>query len=309
VPIRVVFGESVELKVFSALKESVWAYCFRCFLDRGRSCGISPDTTKHNNKQVLHIRESHRVSLTGVPSDCFQHRKQTNHQTTDTAHTHEHMLRCQHCTGLVRRIRRRVHRTESFSSLAVRIQRSYCCSASAVTSAPAPAAAAVHDLWSEKPSYLFSGSSSRGRSHFYHHSSYDAGVVAAAGAAATLLSGAGWYSACEEREQQQRDRRPVQIRPSIIQATSSSAMLPTPAAESAEEEDEYGGEGSSSKSAILLGTSAPARNVMLHRMRSLRARSLTDKYMVDWKKVLGEGACIVRLRRRRRRETPFCGCP
>ena len=32
------------------------------------------------------------------------------------------------------------------------------------------------------------------------------------------------------------------------------------------------------------------RNVMLHRMRSLRARNLNDKYRVDWDKVLGEGA-------------------
>jgi hypothetical protein len=32
------------------------------------------------------------------------------------------------------------------------------------------------------------------------------------------------------------------------------------------------------------------RNVMLHRMRSNRARGLNDKYQVDWKIVLGEGA-------------------
>lgn len=34
----------------------------------------------------------------------------------------------------------------------------------------------------------------------------------------------------------------------------------------------------------------PRRNVMLHRMRSVRARHLDDKYIVDWKNVLGEGA-------------------
>jgi len=35
---------------------------------------------------------------------------------------------------------------------------------------------------------------------------------------------------------------------------------------------------------------APPRNVTAHRMRSLRARNLDDKYKVDWKTVLGEGA-------------------
>ena len=33
-----------------------------------------------------------------------------------------------------------------------------------------------------------------------------------------------------------------------------------------------------------------ARNVMMHRMRSLRARDLSEKYRVDWRTVLGEGA-------------------
>jgi hypothetical protein len=32
------------------------------------------------------------------------------------------------------------------------------------------------------------------------------------------------------------------------------------------------------------------RNVMLHRMRSVMARGLNDKYNVEWKTVLGEGA-------------------
>ena len=32
------------------------------------------------------------------------------------------------------------------------------------------------------------------------------------------------------------------------------------------------------------------RNVMLHRMRSAAGRGLNDKYKVDWKTVLGEGA-------------------
>lgn len=32
------------------------------------------------------------------------------------------------------------------------------------------------------------------------------------------------------------------------------------------------------------------RNVMLHRMRSVRGRNLEDKYKVDWSTVLGEGA-------------------
>ena len=32
------------------------------------------------------------------------------------------------------------------------------------------------------------------------------------------------------------------------------------------------------------------RNVMLHRMRSSAGRGLNDKYKVDWKTVLGEGA-------------------
>jgi hypothetical protein len=33
-----------------------------------------------------------------------------------------------------------------------------------------------------------------------------------------------------------------------------------------------------------------AQNVMLHRMRSLQARSLDDKYIIDWETVIGEGA-------------------
>ena len=36
--------------------------------------------------------------------------------------------------------------------------------------------------------------------------------------------------------------------------------------------------------------SSQPRNVMLHRLRSIRSRSLADKYDVDWKTVLGEGA-------------------
>jgi len=32
------------------------------------------------------------------------------------------------------------------------------------------------------------------------------------------------------------------------------------------------------------------KNVMLHKMRSMKGRSLNDKYTVDWKTVLGEGA-------------------
>jgi hypothetical protein len=32
------------------------------------------------------------------------------------------------------------------------------------------------------------------------------------------------------------------------------------------------------------------RNVMLHRMRSGAGRGLNDKYRVDWKTVIGEGA-------------------
>mmetsp|Transcript_3184 Transcript_3184/g.6953 ORF Transcript_3184/g.6953 Transcript_3184/m.6953 type:complete len:1032 (+) Transcript_3184:126-3221(+) len=41
---------------------------------------------------------------------------------------------------------------------------------------------------------------------------------------------------------------------------------------------------------LLSGRSGGARNVMLHRMRSMRARDLSEKYRVDWKNVLGEGA-------------------
>ena len=36
--------------------------------------------------------------------------------------------------------------------------------------------------------------------------------------------------------------------------------------------------------------SSPPRNVMLHRMRSVRARDMREKYKIDWKTVLGEGA-------------------
>mmetsp|Transcript_3436 Transcript_3436/g.5370 ORF Transcript_3436/g.5370 Transcript_3436/m.5370 type:complete len:866 (+) Transcript_3436:173-2770(+) len=34
----------------------------------------------------------------------------------------------------------------------------------------------------------------------------------------------------------------------------------------------------------------PAKNIMLHRLRSVRARDMTEKYKVTWDKVLGEGA-------------------
>ena len=39
-----------------------------------------------------------------------------------------------------------------------------------------------------------------------------------------------------------------------------------------------------------LSSRAPPVNVTAHRMRSIRARNLSDKYKVDWKTVLGEGA-------------------
>ena len=39
-----------------------------------------------------------------------------------------------------------------------------------------------------------------------------------------------------------------------------------------------------------LDNKGSARNVTAHRMRSIRARNLDDKYNVDWKTVLGEGA-------------------
>lgn len=38
------------------------------------------------------------------------------------------------------------------------------------------------------------------------------------------------------------------------------------------------------------GAKQEPRNVMLHRMRSMRGRGLNEKYNVDWKQVLGEGA-------------------
>jgi Protein kinase domain len=40
----------------------------------------------------------------------------------------------------------------------------------------------------------------------------------------------------------------------------------------------------------LSSSSSKPRNVMLHRLRSVRGRNLTDKYLVDWNTVLGEGA-------------------
>jgi Protein kinase domain len=43
-------------------------------------------------------------------------------------------------------------------------------------------------------------------------------------------------------------------------------------------------------STVSVSSQSPPRNVMLHRMRSLKGRSLTAKYLVDWKTVLGEGA-------------------
>jgi hypothetical protein len=40
----------------------------------------------------------------------------------------------------------------------------------------------------------------------------------------------------------------------------------------------------------IRGDTHQPRNVMLHRMRSIRARNLEDKYNVDWSTVMGEGA-------------------
>jgi len=39
-----------------------------------------------------------------------------------------------------------------------------------------------------------------------------------------------------------------------------------------------------------MSKSAPPRNVMYQRLRSVRARNLSDKYTVDWSNVIGEGA-------------------
>lgn len=47
------------------------------------------------------------------------------------------------------------------------------------------------------------------------------------------------------------------------------------------------------------------KNVMLHRMRSMKGRGLTEKYQIDWDTVLGEGAygryvCMCVLREKKR---------
>ena len=68
---------------------------------------------------------------------------------------------------------------------------------------------------------------------------------------------------------------------------------------SAEEEEQYppgqiplGARLARSKRAAVkrLFEKDKARNVMLHRMRSVRGRDLSEKYNVDWRNVLGEGA-------------------
>ncbi len=46
---------------------------------------------------------------------------------------------------------------------------------------------------------------------------------------------------------------------------------------------------SSAPNTLSSGISTP-RNVMVHRLRSLRGRNLNEKYKVDWNTVLGEGA-------------------
>ena len=46
----------------------------------------------------------------------------------------------------------------------------------------------------------------------------------------------------------------------------------------------------SSNMALRKNKAGPRRNVMLHRMRSVRARHLDEKYNVDFSNVLGEGA-------------------
>jgi hypothetical protein len=77
---------------------------------------------------------------------------------------------------------------------------------------------------------------------------------------------------------------PMQSRPSVQATTSLFApsfydATTSPAATS-----------TSTTSSVSVSSQSPPRNVMLHRMRSLKGRSLTAKYLVDWNTVLGEGA-------------------
>ena len=48
--------------------------------------------------------------------------------------------------------------------------------------------------------------------------------------------------------------------------------------------------GSSSSASASMKPNDKPRNIMLHRMKSLRARCLQDKYDINWHVVLGEGA-------------------
>jgi Protein kinase domain len=86
-------------------------------------------------------------------------------------------------------------------------------------------------------------------------------------------------SQCENHQ----ESTPMQSRPSV-QATTS---LFSP---SFYDTSSPGGAPTATSTTSTVSVSSPPRNVMLHRMRSLKGRSLTAKYLVDWNTVLGEGA-------------------
>lgn len=141
-----------------------------------------------------------------------------------------------------------------------------------------------------------------------HRSGYDTwttttdgwmiGVAAAAAAATTAaavaytsLESAAIFSVDSSKEQEESASNDaaaaLQTRPSVVQATSM-ALSPM------DHHNTTGttATGSSSPMTTTMAASMlnSPRNVMLHKMRSLKGRSLTAKYLVDWQTVLGEGA-------------------
>ena len=60
--------------------------------------------------------------------------------------------------------------------------------------------------------------------------------------------------------------------------------------ESLKTNEPFGQISNSSNKILASAAKNQPRNVMVHRLRSLRGRSLNEKYNVDWKNVLGEGA-------------------
>ena len=117
-----------------------------------------------------------------------------------------------------------------------------------------------------------------------------AGLAAVAAAAAHASTAA---TSEDEGECTARPRHPQDMASARLTSSSLGPSLPSPSmtlCEAATATSTASASSSSSSNANSSSSSPNPRNVMLHRMRSVRGRGLDDKYIVDWKTILGEGA-------------------